>query len=68
MESLREFLKQNRGMASRLARHLGVNPSTITQWKSIPVEHLAEVEQFTGISRETLLPEAFRNAKKRVSA
>lgn len=60
MEKLIEYFKANRGTQLRLAQHLGLRPSTVSQWKSVPVEHLADVEAFTGISREELLPDAFR--------
>ena len=64
MEKLIEYLKANRGMQLRLARRLGLQPSTVSQWKSVPVEYLPEVSEFTGIPREDLLPHAFRPAKK----
>lgn len=64
MDKLTEYLKSNRGMMIRLAERLGLRPSTISQWKSVPVEHLAEVEAFTGIPRQDLLPEAFRPARE----
>jgi DNA-binding transcriptional regulator YdaS (Cro superfamily) len=64
MEKLSEYFKQNRGAQVRLARALGLRPSTVSQWRSIPVEHLAEVAAFTGISREELLPDAFRPARE----
>ncbi|MFP5078271.1 YdaS family helix-turn-helix protein [Rhizobium sp. YIM 134829] len=64
MKKLTEFFKANRGTQARLAETLGLRPSTISQWKAVPVEHLAEVEQFTGIPREELLPEAFRAARE----
>jgi DNA-binding transcriptional regulator YdaS (Cro superfamily) len=64
MEKLREFFKANRGMQSKLAELLNLQPSTISQWKSVPVEHLPEVEAFTGIPREELLPDAFRVARE----
>lgn len=63
MEKLNEYLKANRGQAIRLAAYLGLRPSTISQWKSVPVEHVAEVEKFTGIDRRHLIPDAFREAK-----
>jgi len=63
MDKLIEYFKANRGQAVRLAKRLNLYPSTISQWKSVPVEHLAEVEEFTGIPRQELLPEAFRDAK-----
>ncbi|MCA1490118.1 helix-turn-helix domain-containing protein [Ensifer sp. NBAIM29] len=62
MQRLRNYFKANRGAQSRLAEHLGLWPSTISQWKQVPVEHLAEVSAFTGISRSQLLPEAFKPA------
>lgn len=63
MEKLTEYLKANRGMQIKLAAYLGLQPSTVSQWKSIPVEYLPEVSAFTGISREDLVPHAFRKAK-----
>lgn len=64
MEKLVTYLKAERGRLSRLAERIGVNPSAVSQWKSVPVEHLAEVEDFTGIPRSELLPEAFRAARE----
>lgn len=64
MEKLIEYFKANRGMQMRLAEFLGLRPSTVSQWKSVPVEHLADVESFTGISREELLPEAFKAGRE----
>jgi DNA-binding transcriptional regulator YdaS (Cro superfamily) len=64
MEKLIEYFKANRGKQIRLAEYLGLQPSTVSQWKSVPVEHLADVEAFTGIPREELLPEAFRQGRE----
>lgn len=64
MEKLIEYFKANRGMQLKLARHLGLQPSTVSQWKSIPVEYLPEVSDFTGIPREHLVPDAFRPARE----
>lgn len=64
MEKLVTYLKAERGRLSKLAERIGVNPSAVSQWKSVPVEHLAEVEEFTGIPRQELLPQAFRLAKE----
>lgn len=64
MDALTSYFKANRGKQKELADKLGLYPSTISQWKAVPVEHLAEVEAFTGIPREELLPEAFRPARK----
>lgn len=54
-------------MQFRLAKHLGLQPSTVSQWKSVPVEYLPEVSEFTGIAREDLVPDAFRDAKVAVA-
>lgn len=67
MEKLTAYLKAERGRLTKLAEHVGVNPSAVSQWKSVPVEHLAEVEAFTGIPRQELLPEAFRAARERAA-
>lgn len=63
MDKLLEYFKANRGAQSRLAERLGLYASTISQWRSVPIEHLAEVSDFTGIPREELCPDAFREAK-----
>ncbi|WP_331373800.1 YdaS family helix-turn-helix protein [Sinorhizobium chiapasense] len=62
MEALIKYFKANRGAQSALAKRLGRWPSTISQWKQVPVDYLAEVEEFTGIPREQLLPAAFQPA------
>lgn len=64
MEKLTEYLKAERGRLRDLARLIGVTPAAINQWKSVPVTHLAEVSEFTGIPREELLPDAFRPARE----
>jgi DNA-binding transcriptional regulator YdaS (Cro superfamily) len=64
MEKLNEFFKANRGMQIRLAEHLGLQPSTISQWKNVPAKYLPEISEFTGIAREELIPDAFRPARE----
>lgn len=59
METFKAYLKENRGMASRLAEALGKQPSTISQWKSVPAEHVRKVEAFTGIPAHELRPDVF---------
>lgn len=67
MDKLITYLKAERGRLTKLAERIGVNPSAISQWKSVPVDHLAEVEEFTGIPREELLPSAFRAAREQAA-
>ncbi|NTG73263.1 helix-turn-helix domain-containing protein [Agrobacterium rhizogenes] len=64
MDKLIEYLRAERGRLSKLANRVGVNPSAVSQWKTVPVEHLAEVADFTGIPREELCPDAFREARE----
>ncbi len=64
MEKLKAYLKAERGRLTKLADRIGINPSAVSQWKSVPVEHLAEVSDLTGIPREDLLPDAFRPARE----
>ena len=52
-------LKANRGKAVRLAEYLGLAPSTVSQWKNIPAEHVVGVEKFTGIPRQQLRPDLY---------
>lgn len=63
MKQLLEFLKTERGRATLLAKRLGISPGAVSQWKTVPIEHLAEVSDFTGIPRDVLCPDAFRPAK-----
>jgi DNA-binding transcriptional regulator YdaS (Cro superfamily) len=64
MDKLIEYFKANRGMQIKLARHLNLQPSTVSQWQAVPVQYLPEVSAFTGIPREDLVPDAFRPARE----
>lgn len=59
MEQLVAYLKSNRGQQIALARHLGLSPSTVSQWKDVPPEHVRRVAEFTGISPATLRPDLY---------
>lgn len=65
METLREYLKQERGRASRLAEALGVFPSALSQWTQVPAERVLDVERLTGLSRHDLRPDIFGPDPKR---
>ncbi len=67
MEKFNEYFKAHHGEKRRLAESLNLAPSTVTQWKSIPVEYLPEISAWTGIPREELVPDAFREARKLIS-
>ncbi|MDW9814958.1 hypothetical protein GOB25_07730 [Sinorhizobium meliloti] len=64
MEKLTAYLKAERGRLRDLAKICRVRPSAISQWKSIPVEHVPEVSAFTGIPKEELVPDVFRAPRK----
>lgn len=59
MEHLVTYFKANRGEQSRLAAHLGLSPSTISQWKAVPAEHVRKVAAFTGLDPAELRPDIF---------
>lgn len=42
-----------------LARHLGVERSSVQKWKKVPAERLGEVSRFTGLSPQVLRPDLF---------
>jgi DNA-binding transcriptional regulator YdaS (Cro superfamily) len=59
MEKFREYLKANRGTATRISETIGVLPSTVSLWKQIPAEYVLAIEGVTGISRHDLRPDVF---------
>ena len=59
MEQLVAYLKSNRGQQIALAKHLGLYPSTVSQWKQVPAEHVRRVAEFTGIPPTVLRPDVF---------
>jgi DNA-binding transcriptional regulator YdaS (Cro superfamily) len=68
METLRRYLKQERGRASRLAEALDVQPSAISQWAKVPPERVLEVERITGLPRYELRPDIYGAAPRRQRA
>lgn len=65
METLRAYLKEVRGRASRLAESLGMFPSALSQWTQVPAERVLDVERHTGLSRHDLRPDIYGPAPKR---
>jgi len=63
MEMLKSWLSAERGRVIGLARHLGVPPSFVSNMaegrKSIPFEHGAAIDVFTGgaVSRRDMFPD-----------
>lgn len=48
------------GNKSILARKLGVKVQSIQQWERVPAERVLEVERVTGVPREELRPDLYR--------
>jgi hypothetical protein len=44
----------------KLSECLGLSRGAASQWREIPVDHVARLEQLTGIPREVLRPDIFR--------
>lgn len=62
MEALKAYLDAERGRLSKLAADLKITPGAISQWARVPAERLIEIENATGIRREELRPDLFREA------
>ncbi len=48
------------GTRYRLAKLLGIKPSSVLKWGRIPTGRVVQVEQVTGVPREKLRPELYR--------
>jgi DNA-binding transcriptional regulator YdaS (Cro superfamily) len=53
------------GTRYRLAMLLGVRPSSILKWRRVPSGRILQVEAVTGIPREKLRPELYRDTDER---
>jgi DNA-binding transcriptional regulator YdaS (Cro superfamily) len=51
-----------------LARGLGIQSSSIAQWKYVPSRRVVQVEALTGIPRETLRPDLYRGQPRNKDA
>jgi DNA-binding transcriptional regulator YdaS (Cro superfamily) len=60
-------IRQTLGLQSKLARHLGVTRQAISDWPVVPINRLAEVEEFTGIDRAKLRPDIFDRPRRKRS-
>jgi DNA-binding transcriptional regulator YdaS (Cro superfamily) len=47
------------GNKSVLARHLGLTPQAIDQWRKVPAERVLQVERASGVSRHLLRPDLY---------
>lgn len=44
---------------TKLADHLGIVPSAVTQWERVPARHVPRVAAFTGIPERDLRPDMY---------
>lgn len=54
-------LRNERGMMTRIAKGLGLTLAAVSLWKKIPSERVVEIESITGIPREQLRPDLYRD-------
>jgi len=47
------------GTRYKLAKLLGIWPSSVMRWRTVPTDRILEVERVTGISRTKLRPELY---------
>jgi len=52
-------IRQTHGLASKIARKLGIQQQAVSKWKRIPAERVIAVEKATGIPRAELRPDLF---------
>lgn len=64
MEHLRAYFDRTYGSRSKLAAALNITPSAITQWKSIPPEHVLKVSEITGITPALLRPDMYEGMER----
>jgi len=53
------------GTRYRLSKMIGVTPSSVLKWKTIPIGRLADVERVTGLPREALRPDLYQRGRMR---
>jgi DNA-binding transcriptional regulator YdaS (Cro superfamily) len=58
---LTKWLKDGTGRAAALAKHIGVSPAAVSQWKTngVPLAHMKAVRDFTNgeVTLEEMVPE-----------
>ncbi len=59
---VREAIKAA-GSIRRLAAMLKISHTAILGWKNVPYERILEIESATGVPRERLRPELYRDAR-----
>lgn len=53
-------IREVRGLASEVAKGLGLSRAAISLWERVPAELVVDVERLSGIQRERLRPDLYR--------
>lgn len=56
-DTLKPLLESKGIKIAHLARDLGINKSTVSRWRQVPIDRLREVSRITGISVTDLRPD-----------
>ncbi|WP_428485980.1 transcriptional regulator [Rhodopila sp.] len=54
------IIRRGRGSLAKLAEELGLTRGAVAKWDRVPAERVVEVERITGIPREQLRPDLYR--------
>jgi hypothetical protein len=58
-----KLLRDKRGMMARVARELRITRAAVTFWPRVPAERVIDVERISGIPREQLRPDLYRQGE-----
>jgi hypothetical protein len=53
-------IREERGLASKIADELDISRSAVWMWKQVPAEHVAKVGDFLRIAKHRIRPDLFR--------
>jgi DNA-binding transcriptional regulator YdaS (Cro superfamily) len=56
------------GSIGKLGRILGISQQAISKWRWVPARHIIAVERATGVPREVLRPDLYRDTPVQLSA
>jgi DNA-binding transcriptional regulator YdaS (Cro superfamily) len=63
-----ETIRASRGLGAKITRELGLSRGAVSQWPRVPAERVIDVERITGIPREELRPDIYRDERSQTGA
>jgi|TARA_R110000803_G_C11911633_1_gene313331 DNA-binding transcriptional regulator YdaS (Cro superfamily) len=60
MTDLKKILREaidKVGSQSKMAEAVGISQAGVSQWRRVPIDHIAKVSKITGIPKEKLRPD-----------